>query len=84
LDRLVPTRPPIRQRLFQEPPAKSKFLAANFRGGGIDRKEVKSIDHSKVSPMPPMLLSMLTKEEILDLFAYALSAVDKDNAMFRK
>jgi putative heme-binding domain-containing protein len=39
----------------------------------IDRKEVKSIEPSKVSPMPPMLLSMLKEEEILDLVAYILS-----------
>ena len=42
----------------------------------IDRKEVKSIEASKVSPMPPMLLMMLKKEEILDLTAYILSGGD--------
>ncbi len=50
----------------------------------VDRKEVKSIETSKVSPMPPMLLAMLKKEEILDLIAYVLSGGDKDNAMFAK
>jgi putative heme-binding domain-containing protein len=49
----------------------------------IDRKEVKSIEASKVSPMPPMLLMMLKKEEILDLTAYILSGGDKANAMFK-
>lgn len=48
----------------------------------VDRKEVKSIELSKVSPMPPMLLNMLKKEEILDLLAYVLSGGDKTNAMF--
>lgn len=48
----------------------------------VDRKEVKSIELSKVSPMPPMLLSMLEKNEILDLLAYVLSGGDKQNAMF--
>ena len=48
----------------------------------IDRKEVKSIEASKVSPMPPMLLMMLKKEEILDLTAYILSGGDKENAAF--
>jgi putative heme-binding domain-containing protein len=48
----------------------------------VDRKEVKSIEPSKVSPMPPMLLSFLKKEEILDLVAYVLSGGDKSNAMF--
>lgn len=50
----------------------------------IDRKEVKSIEPSKVSPMPPMLLAMLTQEEILDLLAYVLSGGDKGNAMFKQ
>ena len=50
----------------------------------IDRKEVKSIELSTLSPMPPMLLSMLTQEEILDLVAYVLSGGDKDNAWFKK
>jgi putative heme-binding domain-containing protein len=50
----------------------------------IDRKQVKSIELSTVSPMPPMLLSMLTKEEVLDLLAYTLSGGDKDHAMFAK
>jgi putative heme-binding domain-containing protein len=49
----------------------------------IDRKEVKSIEASKVSPMPPMLLMMLKKEEILDLTAYILSGGDKENAAFK-
>jgi putative heme-binding domain-containing protein len=50
----------------------------------IDRKEVKSMELSTVSPMPPMLLSMLTQEEILDLVAYVLSGGDKENAWFKK
>ncbi len=50
----------------------------------VDRKEVKSIELSTVSPMPPMLLMMLKKEEILDLLAYVLSGGDKANAMFAK
>jgi len=49
----------------------------------IDRKEVKSIEPSTVSPMPPMLLTMLTKEEILDLIAYVLSGGDPAHAMFK-
>ncbi|MFZ9979719.1 MAG: heme-binding protein, partial [Opitutales bacterium] len=51
---------------------------------GFDRKQVKSIEVSKVSPMPPMLLSMLTKEEVLDLVAFVLSGGDKENAAFKK
>ncbi len=50
----------------------------------IDRKKVKSIGPSKVSPMPEGLLNMLTKDEVLDLVAYALSGGDRSNAMFKK
>jgi putative heme-binding domain-containing protein len=50
----------------------------------VDRKAVKSIELSTVSPMPPMLLAMLKKDEILDLLAYVLSGGDKTNAMFGK
>lgn len=49
----------------------------------VDRKQVKSIEPSKVSPMPPMLLSSMTEPEILDLLAYVLSAGDRNNGMFR-
>ncbi len=49
----------------------------------VDRKLVKSIELSTVSPMPPMLLAMLTKDEILDLLAYVLSGGDRTNAMFQ-
>ena len=50
----------------------------------VDRKEVKSIEPSPVSPMPPMLLNMLKKDEVLDLLAYVLSSGNKDHAMFKK
>ncbi|MEY4482812.1 MAG: hypothetical protein RL693_264 [Verrucomicrobiota bacterium] len=49
----------------------------------VDRKEVQSIEPSKFSPMPMMLMNMLTKEEILDLVAYVLSGGDKANGMFK-
>ncbi len=51
---------------------------------GIDRKTVQSIELSKVSPMPPMLLSMLNQEEVLDLVAFILSGGDAANPMFAK
>lgn len=50
----------------------------------IDRKKVKSIEKSKVSPMPQELLNLLTKNEILDLVAYVLSSGDRTNPMFSK
>lgn len=50
----------------------------------VDRKTVETIEPSKVSMMPPNLLMMLTKDEILDLVAYVLSAGDKNHAAFKK
>ena len=38
----------------------------------VDRKLVTSIEPSKVSLMPPGLLNILTKEDVLDLLAYVL------------
>jgi putative heme-binding domain-containing protein len=49
----------------------------------VDRKTVVSIEPSKISPMPPNMLMMLTKDEILDLLAYTLSGGDRDNAAFK-
>lgn len=50
----------------------------------LDRKKVKSMEVSKISPMPPMLLNLLTKDEVLDLVAYILSGGDAKNEMFKK
>ena len=49
----------------------------------VARNKVESIEISDVSPMPPGLLSMLTKDEILDLLAHVLSGGDDSNAMFQ-
>ncbi|MEI7774827.1 MAG: c-type cytochrome, partial [Verrucomicrobiota bacterium] len=49
----------------------------------VDRKQVKTIEPSKVSPMPPGLLNMLTKDEILDLVAYVLSGGNEDHPAFK-
>ncbi|MCB1120368.1 MAG: DUF1080 domain-containing protein [Verrucomicrobiae bacterium] len=49
----------------------------------VDRKMVKSIDTSPVSPMPPNLLGMLEKEEIYDLVAYVLSGGDRNDMRFQ-
>ena len=48
----------------------------------VDRKLVTKIEPSKVSLMPPGLLNILTKEEVLDLLAYVLSAGDPKNPAF--
>lgn len=50
----------------------------------VDRKTVESIEPSKVSMMPPNLLMMLTKDEILDLVAYVLSGGDENHRAFKK
>ena len=54
-----------------------------FQQETIDRKKVKSIEPSKVSPMPEGLLALLTQEEILNLTAYVLSGGDRKHAMFK-
>lgn len=50
----------------------------------VDRKQVRSIEPSKISPMPEGLLNMLNEKEILDLTAYILSGGNAKNAMFRQ
>jgi len=50
----------------------------------VDRKLVKKIEVSKISPMPPMLLAMLKKDEILDLIAYVLSGGDSSKEFFTR
>ena len=54
-----------------------------FQQETIDRKKVKNIEASKVSPMPEGLLALLTQEEILNLTAYVLSGDDRKHAMFK-
>ncbi len=50
----------------------------------ISKSDIKSREPSKISPMPPGLLSMLTKEEILDLLAYFEAGGRADGASFKK
>lgn len=49
----------------------------------VKRKDVKSIEPSKISPMPEGLLNTLQQDEILDLLAFVLSRGDRQHAMFR-
>ena len=49
----------------------------------IDARKVKSIEPSTVSMMPPGLLNTLTKDDVLDLMAYLLSAGKADDPMFK-
>ena len=49
----------------------------------VKRKDVMSIEPSKISPMPEGLLNTLQQDEILDLMAFLLSRGDRNHAMFR-
>jgi len=49
----------------------------------IDRKMIKSMDQSKVSMMPPGLLSTCSDNDVLDLLAYLLSRGNKEDPMFK-
>jgi len=50
----------------------------------VKRPEVKSMEPSKVSMMPPSLLDTLKEEDILDLLAYLLSGGDQKHELFQK
>ena len=50
----------------------------------IRMADIKSREFSKLSPMPPGLLNLLTKEEILDLLAYFEAGGRSDGASFRR
>lgn len=58
-------------------------LTDPFQRTDVDRKLVKSIDPSPVSPMPPALLGLLEKEEIYDLVAYVLSGGNPEDKRFQ-
>ena len=50
----------------------------------VNRPDVKSMEPSKVSMMPPGLLNTLEEEDILDLLAYLLSGGDAEHELFQK
>jgi putative heme-binding domain-containing protein len=50
----------------------------------VPRKEIEELKPSQVSIMPEKLLNPLSKDEVLDLFAYILSRGDANDAMFKK
>jgi putative heme-binding domain-containing protein len=58
-------------------------LANPFQQERVDRKEVESIEPSKISTMPSGLLNILEKDEILDLVAYVLSQGNADHNYFK-
>jgi len=48
------------------------------------QSDVKSRESSRVSPMPPGLISVLNRQELLDLLAYLEAGGKKDSPVFRK
>ena len=50
----------------------------------VNRPQVESIEPSKVSPMPPGLLNLMQKDEVMDLLAYILSGGDRNHPAFKK
>lgn len=53
------------------------------QGIGVDRKQIQSVDPSKVSMMPEGLINLLKQDEILDLVAYLVSGGDRKHAAFK-
>lgn len=49
----------------------------------LDRKQLKGMKPSPYSMMPPALINTLSKDDVLDLLAYLLSAGDPDDPMFK-
>jgi putative heme-binding domain-containing protein len=49
----------------------------------VNRSAVESIEPSKVSPMPPGLLNLMQKDEIMDLLAYILSSGNHNHSFFK-
>ena len=49
----------------------------------IARKNIKSMEQSKTSMMPPGLLNTLKDTDILDLMAYLLSKGNPEDPMFK-
>ncbi|MBT4695137.1 MAG: c-type cytochrome, partial [Planctomycetaceae bacterium] len=50
----------------------------------LNRNEIDEINISKVSPMPKGLLAKMSREEILDLVAYVISAGDSQHKLFKE
>ena len=50
----------------------------------VSKADIKSREVSKVSPMPPGLVNLLTKDEILDLLAYFEASGHAEGAPFKK
>ncbi|MDF1810895.1 MAG: c-type cytochrome [Verrucomicrobiales bacterium] len=49
----------------------------------VNAADIKSIEPSPISMMPPALLSTMTDDNILDLLAYLISAGDPEHELFK-
>ncbi len=49
----------------------------------VNQTEVESIKPSPVSMMPPGLLNMMSKDDVLDLLAYLISGGNKESDLFK-
>ena len=49
----------------------------------VNVNDLKSIEPSPVSMMPPGLISTMTPDDILDLLAYLISAGDPEHELFK-
>lgn len=58
------------------------MLAPEMRS--LRKTDIRSRESSPISPMPPGLISMLNRQELLDLLAYLEAGGKKDSPVFRK
>jgi putative heme-binding domain-containing protein len=50
----------------------------------LRKNDIRSRESSRISPMPPGLISVLTRQELLDVLAYLEAGGKKDSPLFRK
>ncbi len=71
-------------RVTLAPPIRAMFGQALAPAVEINRAEVRSIEPSLISQLPPGLVNALNADELKDLVAYLMSRGDRDDAAFRK
>ena len=73
-------------RLVEESSQKLVLITNPLTGEKTDvrRRDVRSREPSKISPMPEGLANICTKEDILDMLAYIEAGGRKEHAAFKK
>ena len=74
-------------QVIEETPTELKVMADPYNPTSLTVVKVAAIEsrkHSAISQMPPMLVSMFNKGELLDFMAYVLSSGDPRHAYFKK